>query len=213
MTDPKIEPQSPAAMTDPSTRSTLQTLITSMVGLERWSRRAPSADPLKRAFDQALNRLRVQQLASEDAAGPQLRELVRRLRTVGETDNSALHVFALIYLRETIGAEAVDELKGRVDDPEEDAYARACSTWEQLVREFEKVRLGPGGRPRSFVPEALNALHEEIQRSPLVGEDLKRRGIHAIAEWAARVSGKNAETVRKAIERVRGLEGQNPLES
>lgn len=216
MIESKFEPLSRAAIADIFNlrfKTPAPHLPASMDDLERWSLAAPAGDPLKRVFDRALSALRLQSATPEEADGPQLRAIVRNLRSVTATHDGALHAFCMLYLREAVGQGTIDAMKAMPSDPEEEAFSRACSTWVQLLREFESVNLGPGGRPRSSVPAALSALFEEIQRSAFVGEDLKRRGISAIAEWGACVSGGNAESLRKAIERVRGAVGQNPTKS
>lgn len=211
----KFEPLSRAAIAEILNRrfkTPAPQLPATMDDLERWSLAAPAGDPLKRAFDRALGALRLQSATPEGADGPQLRAIVRNLRSVTAAHDGALHAFCMLYLREVVGQGAIDAMKAMPSDPEEEAFSRACTTWVQLLREFERVNLGPGGRPRSAVPAALNALHEEMQRSAVVGEDLKRRGIHAVAEWAAGVSGANADTLRRRIQEVRTEGCGNPPE-
>ena len=100
-----------------------------------------------------------------------------------------------------LGADLPEEK--RLEEMLSRALAGTRAEWGRATESFARLLQFPHGRPASIATGPLEILYTEIQRSRLIGKRLKRRGLHAIAEWASSVTGTPAETFRRRLQEAR----------
>lgn len=176
-----------------------------MAELEEWAKTADPEDPLRRALHVARLALEAQNPSVHDFSRRTTEKVFRDRRSLSRTPESILSEFSEKLIK-AFAAEI------HVEIPDEKAFgemlaralARTREEWGRATESFARLLRLPNGRPASIAPGSLEILYKEMLRSPLVSARLKRRGISAIAKWAARLTGSPAETFRRRIQEVRG---------
>lgn len=178
--------------------------VFSMTQLEEWAKTADPEDPLRRALHVARLALEAQSPSVHDFSQRTMQKVFRERRTLSRTPESILSEFSEKLVK-AFASELYVELPD--EKPFGEILSRALSRtreeWGRATESFARLLRLPHGRPASIAIGPLEILHKEIQRSPLTGKRLKRRGLHAIAEWASRVTGTPAETLRRRLQEAR----------
>lgn len=179
--------------------------IFTMTQLEEWANTADPEHPLRRALHVARLALEAQNPSVHDSSQRTMQEVFRRRRALSRIPESILSEFSEKLVK-AFAAELHVELPDEKTFGEVFSRALACTReeWGRATESFARLLRLPNGRPPSIAPGSLEILYKEMLHSPLVSARLKRRGISAIAKWAARLTGSPAETFRRRIQEVRG---------
>ena len=176
-----------------------------MTQLEEWAKTADPEDPLRRALHVARLGLEAQNPSVHDFSQRTTQKVFRDRRALSRIPASTLSEFSQMLVKK-FAAELHVELPDEKAFGEMLSRALSCTReeWGRATESFARLLRLPNGRPASIAPGSLEILYKEMLRSPLVSARLKRRGISAIAKWAARLTGSPAETFRRRIQEVRG---------